>query len=267
MRVGPPLLQPFYDVGKLMIKETCVPAGGVTWLFLAAPLVGLAGASLASLLLWRAMLGMSGGFAGDLIVVLYLLAVPALAVVAGALASQNPLASLGGSREMKLLIAYELPFVLAVLVPVIHARSIRLDAILEADAAAGSLSGLLALLVAIVCMQAKLTLVPFDAPEAETELSGGAYMEYSGPPLALFKVTRAMMLFTMPMFLVATLCGGIGSGAGILAGLAKYLLLVVAVVLIRNTAPRVRIDQAVRFFWGPVTAVALLAAVLALVGV
>ena len=110
-----------------------------------------------------------------------LLAVPSLAVVIGGFASRNPLASLGASREMKLMIAYELPFVLAVLVPVIQVHSIRLGDILAAPGT-GLLSGILALVVAAVCMQAKLTLVPFDLPEAEAELSGGAYIEYSGPP-------------------------------------------------------------------------------------
>jgi NADH-quinone oxidoreductase subunit H len=120
----------------------------------------------------------------------------------------------------------------------------------------------------MLCMQAKLTLVPFDAPEAETELSGGAYIEYSGPPLAMFKLTRAMMLFTMPMFLVTVFCVG-GTLTGVLPivlGVLKYVGLVVVVVLIRNTAPRVRIDQAVRFFWGPVALLTVAAVLLALVG-
>ena len=68
MRKGPPLLQPFYDIAKLMIKETCVPAGSATWLFLSAPLFGLAGVALASMILWRAMLDPTATFAGDLIV-------------------------------------------------------------------------------------------------------------------------------------------------------------------------------------------------------
>ena len=46
MRKGPPLLQPFYDVAKLLVKETCVPVGTPTWFFLSAPLIGLAGVSL-----------------------------------------------------------------------------------------------------------------------------------------------------------------------------------------------------------------------------
>ncbi|MBM4141971.1 MAG: NADH-quinone oxidoreductase subunit H [Lentisphaerae bacterium] len=269
MRVGPPFLQPFYDVVKLMIKETCVPAGGARALFLAAPLAGLAGAALASTIIWRAFLARGSGFSGDVIVLLYLLTLPALAVILGSFASRNPLASLGGSREMKLLLAYELPFVLAVLAVVARTGALRLEEILAAPAAATRPSGIIALVVAVLCMQAKLTLVPFDAPEAETELSGGAYIEYSGPPLAVFKLTRAMMLFTMPVFLVAVFGGGIRLGDGVLpavAGVLKVVGLVVATILIRNTAPRVRIDQAVRFFWGPATLAALVATGLVFVG-
>lgn len=269
MRVGPPIFQPFYDVAKLMIKETCVPVGAPIALFLLAPLIGLAGVTLASMILWRSILDPAATFVGDLIVLLYLLMMPALGVILGAFASRNPLASLGGSREMKLVMAYELPFVLAVLVPVIQAQSIRIGDILGGPAAASLPSGILALVVGMVCMQAKLTLVPFDMPEAETELSGGAYIEYSGPPLALYKLTRAMMLFTMPVFLALVFAGGPivrGGWAAAGLGLGLWLLLVVVIVVVRNTTPRVRTDQAVRFFWGPVTAVAAIAAALAWIG-
>ena len=122
MRVGPPLLQPFYDLRKYFVKETCVPEGGATALFLLAPLVGFAGALLASMILWRALINPELTFIGDLIVLIYLLMMPALAVILGAAASRNPLASIGGSREMQLMMAYELPLVLVVLVPVIQAQ-------------------------------------------------------------------------------------------------------------------------------------------------
>lgn len=268
MRVGPPFFQPFYDIGKLLIKETCVPAGGSVALFLLAPLISLAAVALASTILWRALLSPQVTFVGDLIVLLYLLAMPALAVVLGASASRNPLASLGASREMKLMVAYELPFVLAALVPVIQVHSFRLGDLLGGTAVALP-SGILALVVAAVCMQAKLTLVPFDMPEAGGELSGGAYIEYSGPPLAMFKLGRAMMLFTLPVFLVVLYAGGtvVGGGwAGALLGLVLWSVLVALTIVVRNTTPRLRTDQAMRFFWGPVTAVAALAAALAWLG-
>ncbi|MGI9332239.1 MAG: respiratory chain complex I subunit 1 family protein [Gammaproteobacteria bacterium] len=269
MRQGPPLLQPFYDIGKLMIKETCVPREGSIALFLVAPLIGLAGVVLTSTILWRALLDPQSTFVGDLIVLLYLLTLPAFATILGASASHNPLASLGGSREMKLMLAYELPFVLAVLVPVIQVESIRLGDILAAPAVAALPSGVIAFGVAVACMQAKLTLVPFDMPEAETELSGGAYIEYSGPPLAMFKLTRAMMLFTLPVFLVVVFVGGAvvaGGWAGMLLGLLIWAVQVIVIVVLHNTEPRMRTDQAVRWFWGPVTGVALIAAALAWIG-
>ncbi|MDH3903974.1 MAG: NADH-quinone oxidoreductase subunit H [Xanthomonadales bacterium] len=269
MRVGPPLLQPFYDIRKLLIKETCVPEDGAVGLFLLAPLLGLAGVTLASMILWRTLLNVQATFVGDLIVLVYLLVMPALSVMLGSFASRNPLASLGGSREVKLMIAYELPLVLAILVPVIQANSIRLGDLLTAQAPIFSLSGALALLVCIACTQAKLTIVPFDMPEAETELSGGALIEYSGPPLAMFKLTRAMMLFTMPVLLVVLFFGGVVSGPGWLPAVTGFLLwfvLVAVTIVVRNTTPRVRIDQAVRFFWGPVSLVALVAVMLAWLG-
>jgi NADH-quinone oxidoreductase subunit H len=269
MRVGPPLLQPFYDIRKLLIKETCVPEDGAIGLFLLAPLIGFAGVTLASMILWRTLLDYEATFVGDLIVLIYLLILPALGVILGSFASRNPLASLGGSREIKLMIAYELPLVLAVLVPVIQANSIRLGDLLSGPSPAATVSGVLALLVAIACMQAKLTIVPFDAPEAETELSGGVFMEYSGPPLAMFKLTRAMMLFTLPVLLVVLFFGGAVSGPGWLPKLTGFLVwfaLVAITIVLRNTTPRVRIDQAVRFFWGPVSLIAALAVILAWMG-
>jgi NADH-quinone oxidoreductase subunit H len=266
MRKGPPLLQPMYDVAKLMIKETCVPFGCPTWLFLSAPLIGLAGVSLASMILCQAMWDPAVTFTGDLIVVMYLLALPSLSIILGAFASRNPLASLGGSREMKLVMAYELPFILAACVPIIGAGSIHLGDILSAPVVAGNLSGVLALVVALIAMQARLARVPFDIPEAECELGSGVLIEYSGPPLAMYKLTQAMMLFTGPMFLLVLYGGGIPFSQGWLPavlGVLKFLGLVTLIVLIRNTAPRLRIDQAMRLLWGPVTLLAILSLTLA----
>lgn len=266
MRKGPPLLQPFYDVAKLMIKDTCVPAGSPTWLFLSAPLIGLSGVTLASMILCQAMWNPGVTFAGDLIVVMYLLAFPSLALILGAFASRNPLASLGGSREMKLVMAYELPFILAACVPIIGAGSIQLGDILAAQSVDHSLSGVLALIVAAIAMQARLTRVPFDIPEAECELGSGVLIEYSGPPLAMFKLTQAMMLFTGPIFLLVLYGGGLSFSQGWLTatvGVLKFLGVVVLIVLVRNTAPRLRIDQAMKLLWGPVTLGAIAALTLA----
>ena len=127
-RVGPPLLQPLFDIVKLMGKELILPARATPAVFIIAPVVGLGSVALTSTLLWGNIVGVDGlAFLGDLVVVLYLLVIPSLSIIMGGFASGNPLASLGASREMKLVLAYELPFIIAVLVPVIQAGySIRI---------------------------------------------------------------------------------------------------------------------------------------------
>jgi NADH-quinone oxidoreductase subunit H len=271
-RVGPPWYQPLIDIVKLLGKETLVPKGSSKLTFLLAPLVGLAGITLVSSILWLSILYPGQGFVGDLIVVVYLLAIPSIALIIGGFASRNPYASLGASREMKLILSYELPFILAILVPIIKAGgAIRLGEFLAYQGAngliAGSASGTIALIVVILAVQAKLALVPFDIPDAETEIMGGIIVEYSGASLAAIKLTKAMMLFTLPVFAVVLFLGGISTeGIHLLWGILKCVGLIALVTLIRNTNPRVRIDQAVRFFWGPVTILAIIAVALALMG-
>ena len=271
-RVGPPILQPLIDIVKLLGKETLIPAGASRITFLTAPVIGLAGVVLVSTLLWVNNINSNNSFLGDWIVALYLLAIPSISIIMGGFASRNPLASLGASREMKLILAYELPFVLAVLVPVIKSDfSLRLGEILGFQAQngviAGSPSGFLALVVAILCMQAKLGLVPFDIPEAETEILGGPLIEYSGSGLAIYRLMKNMLLFVLPFFLIILFMGGLRyDGIHLLNGVLKYVGLVALITVIRNTNPRVRIDQAVRFFWGPMTIISIIAVILAFLG-
>lgn len=271
-RVGPPILQPLIDITKLLGKETCIPRGTSKATFLMAPVVGLTSVILVSSLLWVNNINSNNSFLGDLIVVLYLLTIPSISIMIGGFASRNPLASLGASREMKLILSYELPFVLAVLVPVIKSNfSLRLGEILGFQAQngviVGNLSGFLALVVALLCMQAKLALVPFDIPEAETEIISGPLIEYSGSGLAIYRLMKNMLLFVLPFFLIILFMGGLRfDGLHLLSGVLKYVGLIALITVIRNTNPRVRIDQAVRFFWGPMTMIAIIAVIFALLG-
>jgi NADH-quinone oxidoreductase subunit H len=271
-RVGPPLLQPFTDIVKLLGKETLIPTGASKAMFLFAPLLGLSSVIVVATILWLTTIAPSKTFIGDLIVLVYLLTIPSLSLILGGFASRNPYASIGASREMKLILGYELPFLLAVLVPVIKSgMSIRLGDILVFQAQngliAGNLSGVLALIVVMLCAQAKLGLVPFDVPEAETELAGGLLIEYSGTPLAAYKLMKNMLLFVLPLFMTMLFLGGLQlKGVHTIYGMLKVVGLVAVITVIRNTNPRVRIDQAVRFFWGPVTALSAAAVILAILG-
>lgn len=261
-RVGPPFLQPFYDLRKLLMKETILPAGADNWLFILSPLAALLAVVVVSNLVVPPLMTQSAGFQGDLILVLYLLIIPPVACMLGASASHNPFASLGASREMKMILSYELPFVLSIIVAVLKTKSVALADIVSMQqtfsSVAASPSGFIAFVVALLCLQAKLGLVPFDLSEAETELAGGSEIEYSGPLLAVWKLEKMMLLVAGPLFVTAVFWSG---GPGWSVPL-KYLAVIVVAVLLRNTNPRLRVDQAIKFFWSIMTALSLLALVL-----
>jgi NADH-quinone oxidoreductase subunit H len=265
-RKGPPLLQPFYDVIKLLGKETILPAQGSRLVFVLAPLLGFVGISLVGVILMLQPL-LQVSFVGDLIVVVYLLTLPSLALIIGGAASGNPLASQGASREMKLVLAYELPFLIAIAL-IVYKAGFKIDLqSLSATPVMGSVSGILAFIVVLLCVQAKLGFTPFDIAEAETEIMSGPYIEYSGPLLSVFKLTQSLMLFTLPVFIITVLWGGIHFyGWGILWSAVKYVVILVIIIVIKNTNPRIRIDQALKFFWVYCSLLAVIAFGLAVVG-
>lgn len=272
-RAGPPWYQNFIDLAKLALyKETLIPKGVPKAVFLGMPALGLAAATLVSTTVLVANGAPRSGFIGDVIAVVYLLLIPAIALMLGGFSSANSLASLGASREMKLMVSYELPFVMALAVVIIKSGyAIRLGDIalyqrLHGDVFS-SASGCISFFVMLLCMQAKLGFIPFDMPEAETELMSGPYIEYSGKALALFKLTKAILLFIIPILLMTLFMGGIDFRlAGLFKAVLEYVGILVLMIVIKNTNPRVRIDQAVGFFWGTVTAAAALSVTLALIG-
>jgi len=271
-RVGPPFFQSFNDFFKLLGKETVIVKDSVQSLFIMAPFV-----SFAMLVFLSALVGMAlffgRGFGGDLIVVLYLLMIYSVMVVLGGAATGNIYSSIGAGREIKLLIADELAFIVVCLVAIVKADySIQLTGILAAQqsggAFAGSISGFIAFVTGLICIQAKMTLPPFHIPEAETEIVEGPLMEYSGPPLAFWKLNQLIMYVVLPFLLVLLFLGGFNlEGWGILWAILKYLLIVVIMIIIKNTNPRIRIDTALHFFWKYAAPIAFIALVLAVLGV
>ncbi len=268
-RKGPPLLQPFYDFFKLLlVKETILPKHGSPVLFLLAPVFGVIGAVLAGIFILLPLFNITTGFKGDLLVIFYLLTIPSFSYITGSLASGNPLAAIGGSREMKLIMSYELTFLLFIagiimksgqnfdLYTIIHTQQ-------EGSPFIASISGVILFIAGIFCVQAKLALVPFDIPEAEAEITEGIFIEYSGPAYALIKLTKYIMIFILPALLVAVLMNGFRPGGiNILWSVLKILLIVLILTLIRNTNPRLKIKQAISFFVIWMNLIAVIALVL-----
>ena len=263
-RKGPPFYQPFADMLKLLLKQTVVPEGASRATFLIAPLIGFAAMCITAVLLFYVNFYPRGSFVGDLIVLVYLFALPPLATIIGASASRNPLSAVGASREMVLYLGYELPFLLALSVPIILTSGrIRLGDLVLAQQAGGpflaSWAGAIAAVIVLICIQAKLGYPPFDMAEAEQEIMSGVLIEYSGAPLAVFRLTKAMMLFLLPCFLVTVFWGGLANWWAIL----KFLAVAVLVILIKNTNPRFKIDHALRFFWFILGGLGIVAVILA----
>jgi len=266
-RVGPPLFQPFYDVMKLMGKEILIPQDAQRIVFLMAPLVGLAAVLLLSIMLWWVTVAQTA-LVGDIIVAIYLMVLPSLALILGSSASASPHAAVGTSREMKLVMGYELPLVLSFIVVIIKTGGQLNLAEIAGYTPALSISGMLAFLIALLCIQAKLGFVPFDIAESETEVASGIIIEYSGALLAAWKLMHAMMLVALPLFLVMVFLGGFGTTAGwpLVWGIGKYVLVLVLLILIKNTNPRLRIDQAMKFFWVYCGIALVVAVILASIG-
>jgi len=271
-RVGPPLLQPFYDFVKLLGKETIISSEAAKTLFLLSPVFAVTGACLSSVLILSPVFGITNGFQGDLIVVFYLMMIPSVSYILGALASGNPIANLGASREMKLIIGYELSMLLVLAAVMMKAgNTVSLSEIIavqqQQGAFIGSLSGVLLFIPLMMCVQAKLAFVPFDLADAETEIAGGIFLEFSGLTLALVKLAKYIMMLVLPAFVVVVLLGGFRlDGFHILWSVLKLLGVVLLITLVRNTNPRLTIGQSMRFFFIWMNLIAVIAIILAYLG-
>lgn len=276
-RIGPPLLQPFFDIIKLGFKRTMIPESSLKTLFLFTPLAGVI-----SMLLAAALVPITGVYTpdpmiGNLFVLLYLLMIPAIVLMIGGSVSSSPYGAIGFSREMALMIAYEGPLVLVCTAVAIRTgvgmggwANFSLTDIIAYQQTHGAFlfDPVMwpAVAAFLVFFPANVGIIPFDIPEAETEVLEGPLLEYSGPALALFKVMSAIkkvVVLSLGIALFFPL-----APSGVIGGLLVWLIKVLVMMLLGVTALRIamgrmRIDQAFMFFlkWPMLFAVASLAVV------
>lgn len=278
-RVGPPLAQPLYDLVKLAKKRTMLPDIANETLFLGAPLVGAVSMALAAALVPIAGFYTPDPMLGDLLVLLYLLTVPAVVLMIAGSASGSPFGAIGFSREMAMMLAYEGPLVLVVAAVAMRTGmgmggvvSFSLTDIIAYQQSHGAFlfDPVMwpALLAFLAFYPANLGIIPFDIPEAETEVLEGPLLEYSGPALGLFKIMSALKAVVVLGLGVALFFPIAPAGvAGLLVQVAKLaILMLVGVTVVRVSCGRMRIDQAFRFFlkW-PLALSVLSVAIVALV--
>jgi len=281
-RVGPPLRQPFLDFFKLMIKENIVPENAVPWIFNGVPIMTLV--SSISILFYLPISNISpllSGY-GDIILIIYLLTLPAVGMVVSGFVSGSPYANIGAQREMVMMMSYELPLVTTVVAlgwklskvyPQLNVFSL---AIINAHpiwglvGPLGFVGALLLLITLAIVTPGELSKIPFDVPEAETELAGGLLVEYSGRNLAIFSLADAVKTIVMTSLTVVlffpynlsplfALSGVFALIIDLLFFLVKLLLaMFMEVTFIRVAVARLKIDQVSYAYWVPLSLIGLL---------
>ena len=267
-RQGPPLLQPYFDLFKLLGKED-IESGETPGMQRFAALLSLA-AVLAVACLLPMGLGAPMNAAGDVILLIYLLTLCGVSTLLAGMAAGSTYSLIGVSREMMSMMALEPLLAVALLVGALHTGSLRLDVVLTGSVYVRNAvpwSGLIMVAVMLFSFQAFVQRAPFDTCEAETELMEGPLLEYSGPKLALFQYAHmARLLIYCALFAALFLPWGahLPFPAGWLLFWGKVLVMALLVAVIAATHARYRIDQALRYFAGLLgaSAVALVLATL-----
>ena len=284
-RVGPPVRQPFRDVIKLFLKENVVPRHATKWLFNLSPVIALASSMTILLYLPMGSFGPILSTEGDLILILYLLIIPSLAMVLGGFASGSPYATVGAQREMVLMMSLEFP--LAVVIVSLAWRlkevgvsnpfslvSISSNPIWNNVGVVGIVGCSILLLVLLLITPGELSKIPFDVPEAETEIAGGLLAEYSGRNLAMFYLTDAVKTIVVASLIVTLFfpynLSPFLSFSGITAYIVDFLfylfklflVILFAVTMVRVGVARLKIDQVTAVYWINLTLLALIGLVL-----
>lgn len=296
-RVGPwGVLQPFADLLKFIFKEDLVPDKSTKFIYYLAPLVALTAALLPMVVypfgppvnvdLGFLPYGLGDGIkqipltiASIDVGVLFVLGVTSVGVYGIALAgwsSNSKYSLMGGLRSSAQMISYELAMGASVIGVVMLAGTLDLNGIIRAQINSPFkwyiIPQFIGFMVFLIAAFAETNRVPFDLPEAETELVAGFHTEYSALKFALFFMAEYVNMFTVSVMCVVLFLGGwyvpglgrifdVGSIpyalVSHLAFLGKIFLFLFLYIWIRGTLPRFRFDQLMNFGWKFLLPVAL----------
>jgi NADH-quinone oxidoreductase subunit H len=291
-RVGPyGILQFIADAVKMLAKEDFVPPGGDRFLFNLAPVFVVTGAcaAFAALPLGRSLL------AADLnIGVFYILAVTTLiapGILLGSWASENKWSLLGGLRAAAQIVSYEIPVALAILPVILVSGTLQIGQIVDQQGWAWSAEGMknyhfwnlfhnpfmfFSAFFLFIGGLAETNRIPFDLPEAESELVSGFNTEFSGMRFGLYALAEFADVFVMSAVLTALYLGGwqipflnlehlwVTLPEGFIAlvhfsmFMMKTLFIVFVVMWLRWTLPRLRVDQLMGLCWKGLVPLALI---------
>ncbi len=286
-RVGPGgMLQPFADLLKFILKEDIVPDKSTRFVYFLAPVIATM-AALMTMIVYPFGPETRIPFTDitiPLVVahfdigLLYVLGITSLGVYGIMLAgwsSNNKYSLMGGLRASAQMISYELALGLSLIGVILLAGTLDLAQIVEQQ------SGFrwfifchpLGFIVYLIAAIAETNRVPFDLPEAETELVAGFHTEYSAMKFALFFLAEYINMFTVSMLATTLFLGGwnvpfaediFGRGTflfGLVSAigfLLKVIFFLFLYIWLRGTLPRFRFDQLMDFGWKVLLPLALL---------
>ncbi|MFC2042546.1 NADH-quinone oxidoreductase subunit NuoH [Chloroflexota bacterium] len=266
-RVGPfGLIQPIADVVKLLIKEDTTPLGADRILYNLAPILALA----TVLLIW-AVIPFAPTLVGSEINVgvLFIVAVGSigtLGILMAGWASNNKYALLGAFRTVAQVISYEVPMLIALLVPVLLARTMSVQGIVHEQEIWYVLMAPVSALILFLTGIAEIGRTPFDLLEAESEIVAGFHIEYSGMKFGLFYAGELLHALTIGALFSTLFLGGWRGPfvdqipiLGVVYLFFKAFLVYFVIMWIRYSLPRIRIDHMLNLNWKFLTPLALVA--------
>ena len=255
-RVGPPLLQPLYDIVKLHSKQTQISHGLIHEIGIVMAIGGYVAAE--TLLPVPGMNGIAEK--GGLIALLYITMIPSLGLALGVGQCANPNGSIGISRALTAMLAYDIPFVIVIFgVAYIYGTTNLVEIIAQQQAGGiatwGTVQNPLLALAGLFALQAMLGKQPFEIYVAPAEIATGPMVEMSGKFLGGLFVMQCFQLYTAGVLYTSLFLGG---GENWLTFLVKIFAVVAIPMSIAFLFPRYRTEDLVRILWKWPTMIGLL---------
>jgi len=254
-RTGPPLLQAWYDIARLLRKGS-VYSETTTWVFRAGPVVGLAATLVALAFIPLGPVAAPFAFEGDLVFAVYLLGLARFVTVTAALDTGSSFEAMGASREVQISALGEPALVLALAVLAVETHSLSLSAIFTALGQGHGGPALVLLAVTLfILLLAECSRIPVDDPNTHLELTmvhEVMVLDHCGPDLAFIQYGAAVKLWVLGALVVSTALP-IGTGipvADLAIGLFGMLALAVAVGVVESSMARLRLRRLPQFLAG-----------------
>lgn len=258
MEVGPHgILQLIVDGIKIVGKQLIIPRDADRQLFRIAPLLAFTPVVLPFIVIPFSKKFQARDLDLGLLFIVTLASINVLTILLAGWSSNNKYSLFGAMRSVAQNIAFEVPVLLSLLAVVLMTNTFSMQGIVEAQGRVWFiLVQPVAFLVYFVAGLAETNRAPFDLPEAESELTAGFHTEYSGFGFSLFMIAEYANMFLVCSIATVLFLGGwrglplpLSEYTGVIWFLAKVYALMILMVWIRWTFPRVRFDQLLSFAW------------------